>query len=62
MPVVSISISPQSLDKKVEIFEILTKELSRITKIPDDRFIILFNELPKENISAGGKLLSELHK
>ena len=62
MPIVSINISPQPLDKKTEMAEVLSTELSRITNIPKERFIVLFNELPKDNISVGGKLLSELHK
>lgn len=62
MPVVSINISPQPLEKKTEIAEVLSTELSRITGIQKQSFIVLFNELPKENISVGGKLLSELHK
>ena len=62
MPVVSINISPQPLDKKTEMAEVVSTELSRITGIQKQSFIVLFNELPKENISVGGKLLSELHK
>ena len=62
MPVVSINISPQPLEKKTEMAEVLSTELSRITGIQKQSFIVLFNELPKENISVGGKLLSELHK
>ncbi len=62
MPVVSINISPQPPEKKAEMAEVLSTELSRITGIRKQSFIVLFNELPKENISVGGKLLSELQK
>lgn len=62
MPVVSINITKQSTEKKAEISKVITEDLSRITSIPSERFIIMFNELPKECFAVGGELLSELHK
>ena len=62
MPVVSINISKQPTEKKAEISKVLTENLSRITGIQEKSFIVLFNELPPENIATGGKLLSEIYK
>lgn len=62
MPNVSISISPLPTEKKAEIVKVLTEQLSRITEIPSEHFVIMFNEIPKESIGVGGVLLSELQK
>ena len=62
MPNVSISLSPQPTEKKAEMAKVITAELSRITGIPSEHFVIMFNEMPKESIAVGGVLLSELHK
>lgn len=62
MPIVEISIAPQTTKKKEEISKVLTEELSRITGIQKQAFTILINEFPPENISVGGKMLSEMFK
>jgi len=62
MPIVQVSISPQGKEKKAEMSKAVTDELSRITNIPKEKFVVLINELPKESIAVGGELLSELHK
>ena len=38
----------------------LTAKASEITQIPADKFIVLINEMERENIGIGGKLLSEI--
>ena len=62
MPNVTISISPQEKEKKAQMAKAVTEELSRISGIAGDHFVIMFNEMPKESIAVGGVLLSELHK
>jgi 4-oxalocrotonate tautomerase family enzyme len=62
MPIVQISILPQSADKKAEISKIITDEIHRITGIRKEAIIVLFNELPAENIAEGGVMLSEKFK
>ena len=62
MPVVNISISPQPVDKKAQMVKAVTQQLSNITSIPEEHFVIMINEIPKESIGVGGTLLSELHK
>ena len=62
MPNVLISISPQEKEKKAQMSKAITSEMSRITGIASEHFVIMFNEMPKESIAVGGVLLSELHK
>ena len=62
MPIVQISILPQSAEKKAEMSKVITDEIHRITGISKDAMIILFYELPAENVADGGELLSEKFK
>jgi 4-oxalocrotonate tautomerase len=49
-------------EKKAELVKELTVKASEVTKIPEDKFTVLINEFPRENIGIGGKLLSEIMK
>lgn len=62
MPLITIEILPQELEKKKEIVKVFTEELSRITGIPKEPITIIFHESPADNFSAGGELLSERFK
>lgn len=62
MPVVQISILPQSVVKKTEISRVITDEIHRITEIPKEAIVIMFNELPAESFATGGEMLSERFK
>lgn len=62
MPIVQISILPQSAEKKAEISKVITDELHRITGIRKEAMIVLFHELPAENVAEGGEMLSEKFK
>lgn len=62
MPIVQISILPQSADKKAEISKVITEEINRITGIRKEAVVILFYELPAENCADGGEMLSEKFK
>ena len=62
MPIVQITIVPQSTEKKAEMAKVITEEMHRITGIRKEAMIILFNELPAENIADNGELLSEKFK
>ena len=59
MPIVQISILPQSAEKKAEMSKVITDEIHRITGIPKQAMVILFYELPAENIATNGEVLSE---
>lgn len=62
MPVVQISILPQSAEKKAEMSKVITDEIHRITGIRKEAMVILFYELPAESVADGGELLSEKFK
>ena len=40
---------------------VFTDELSRITGLPKEAIIVLFHELPYEDVASGGVLLSDRH-
>jgi len=62
MPIVQISILPQSSEKKAELSKVITDEMYRITGIRKEAIVILFYELPAENVADGGEMLSEKFK
>ena len=62
MPVITIDISTMTTEKKAELVKELTVKASEVTKIPEDKFIVLINEMPRDNIGIGGRLLSEIMK
>jgi 4-oxalocrotonate tautomerase family enzyme len=62
MPIVSITILPQSVEKKAEMSKAITNEINRITGIPKDAIVIAFHELPAENFATGGEMLFEKFK
>ena len=59
MPVVQITILPQSVEKKAEMSKAITDDIHRITGIPKDVITISYLELPADSIASGGNLLSE---
>jgi len=62
MPIVSITILPQSVEKKTEISRAITNEINRITGIPKDAIVIAIHELPAENFATNGEMLFEKFK
>ena len=62
MPIVSITILPQSVEKKTEMSRVITDEINRITGIPKDAIVIAFLELPAENFATNGEMLFEKFK
>jgi 4-oxalocrotonate tautomerase family enzyme len=62
MPIVSITILPQSVEKKTEMARVITDEINRITGIPKDAIVIAFHELPAENFATNGEMLFEKFK
>jgi 4-oxalocrotonate tautomerase family enzyme len=62
MPTIQISIMPQSAEKKAEISKVITDEMYRITGIRKEAMLVLFYEIPAENVSEGGVMLSEKFK
>jgi 4-oxalocrotonate tautomerase family enzyme len=62
MPIVSITILPQSVEKKTEMSRAITDEINRITGIPKDAIVIAIHELPAENFATNGEMLCEKFK
>jgi 4-oxalocrotonate tautomerase len=47
-------------EKKAGLVRELTAKASEVTQIPAEKFIVLINEMERDNIVVGGKLLSEI--
>lgn len=63
MPIITVDLAlMESREKKDELVKALTETASSVTNIPADKFIVLINELGRDNIGVGGKLLSDLLK
>jgi 4-oxalocrotonate tautomerase family enzyme len=62
MPIVQISILPQSTEKKAEMSKVITDEINRITGIRKEAILIAFYELPTDNFATNGETLTEQFK
>lgn len=63
MPVITIDLGIiESKEKKGQLVQAVTEAASSVTQIPADKFIVLINELERDNIGVGGKLLSDILK
>jgi len=60
MPVIKIDIGILDKGKKAQLVRELTAKASEVTQIPAEKFIVLINEMERDNIGVGGKLLSEI--
>jgi 4-oxalocrotonate tautomerase family enzyme len=59
VPIVSITILPQSNEKKAEMAAVITNEIHRITGIRKEAIVIAIHELPGENCATNGVMVSE---
>ena len=62
MPIVTITILPQTAEKKAEMSRVITNEINRIAGIPKEAIVIAFYELPAESFATNGVMLSEKFK
>jgi len=63
MPVITVDIGIlNNRESKAELVQALTKAASLATQIPENKFIVLINELERDNIGVGGRLLSDVLK
>jgi len=62
MPVINIELGVEQMNEaqKKEMILRFTSDAVEITGIPADKFTILINELPPENIGVGGKTLKDI--
>jgi phenylpyruvate tautomerase PptA (4-oxalocrotonate tautomerase family) len=62
VPIVSITILPQSTEKKAEMSRVITDDINRITGIKKEAIVVAFYEVPAESCATNGELLSEQFK
>ena len=63
MPVITVDLGTlANREIKAELVKALTSAASTATSIPEEKFTVLINELDRDNIGVGGKLLSDLIK
>ncbi|TSK08135.1 MAG: 4-oxalocrotonate tautomerase [Geobacter sp.] len=63
MPVITIDLGTMAnKEKKGELVQALTEAASTVTQIPAEKFIVFINEMERDNIGVGGKLLSDIIK
>jgi len=63
MPVITIDLGIlPNRETKAELVKALTSAASSATRIPEEKFTVLINELERDNIGVGGKLLSDIIK
>jgi len=59
MPIITLTMSHLDVEKKRQLAEGFTKVAAEITGIPEERFIVIIDEKPRESIAVGGKLLAD---
>lgn len=59
MPIITLTISHLDTEKKRVLAESLGKAAAEATSIPEDKFIVIFDEKSRESIAVGGKLLAD---
>jgi len=62
MPVISVELGVEQMSEaqKKQMIGRFTADAVEITGISADKFTILINELPSENIGVGGKTLKDI--
>ena len=59
MPVIKVKCSDMDVDKKEKLIKALTQTASNIMGIPEAAYVVLLNEMSKDNIGVGGEMLSK---
>jgi 4-oxalocrotonate tautomerase family enzyme len=62
MPIVQITILPQTAEKKAEMSKAITEDIHRIAGIPKEAISIGYYELPADSFATNGEMLSERFK
>ncbi|MDY0262158.1 4-oxalocrotonate tautomerase DmpI [Syntrophotalea acetylenica] len=60
MPIITLTISPRSPEVKEQLIARLTEAAAGTTGIPAEKFIVVIDENPIENIGVGGVPLNKL--
>lgn len=59
MPVIKVECSTMDIDTKEKLIKSLTQTASSIMGIPEAAYVVLLNEMSKDNIGVGGEMLSK---
>ncbi len=59
MPVIRVDCSEMDIEKKDKLIKSLTEAASSIMGIPEAAYVVLLNEMSKDNIGVGGEMLSK---
>lgn len=59
MPIITLTISHLDTERKRALAEGFTKVAAETTGIPEEKFIVVFDEKPRDSIAVGGKLLAD---
>jgi 4-oxalocrotonate tautomerase len=60
MPIIRVDCADMDVEKKEKLIQSLTKTASEIMGIPEAAYTVLLNEMCKDNIGVGGKMLSKM--
>lgn len=58
MPVITLESASLTKDQKEKLVKEFTESASKVTKIPEEAFVVIIKENSADNIGVGGKLLS----
>lgn len=56
MPVIKVECSAMDIEKKEQLIKSLTQTASSIMGIPEAAYVVLLNEMSKDNIGVGGEM------
>ena len=59
MPVIRVDCSDMDIVQKEKLIKSLTQTASSIMGIPEAAYVVLLNEMNKDNIGVGGEMLSK---
>lgn len=59
MPVIKVECSAMDVETKEKLIKSLTQTASSIMGIPEAAYVVLLNEMNKDNIGIGGEMLSK---
>jgi 4-oxalocrotonate tautomerase len=59
MPIITLTMSALDVEKKRQLAAGFTKVAAESLSIPEEKFIVIFDEKPRESIAVGGKLLAD---
>lgn len=60
MPTIAITMGKTSKANKQQLIQGLTEKAVEITKVPEQFFTVLINELPYEAMGVGGRTVEEI--